>query len=46
MAAIFAGVIAQLTYQDADRNKDSAQVLLTLARAQADRLRRAERTTG
>ncbi|KAB7834539.1 hypothetical protein [Streptomyces mobaraensis] len=37
--------VAKLTYQDADKNKDSAQVLLTLARAQADRLRRADRTT-
>ncbi|MFI0738553.1 hypothetical protein ACH4PU_10720 [Streptomyces sp. NPDC021100] len=39
-------VIAQLTYQDADKDKDSAQVLLALARAQADRLQRAERNAG
>ncbi|WP_344961377.1 hypothetical protein [Streptomyces thioluteus] len=34
--------VATLTYQDADKNKDSAQVLLALTRMQAQRLLQAE----
>ncbi|WP_313772156.1 MULTISPECIES: hypothetical protein [Streptomyces] len=35
-------VVALLTYQNADKNPDNARVLLPLARAQADRLLRAQ----
>ncbi|MFI1972159.1 hypothetical protein [Streptomyces cinnamoneus] len=34
-------VIAAMTYQDAEKNPDSAQVLLSLARVQAKRLQQA-----